>query len=252
MKMPLAGPLPNLLMAAPIASSFRPLNGLLLVARLDGPTPEIASALVDKALAAETNGLWGRAYFDLRNVPDQRRLLSGRPLAADRRARSAANWVSTWRWTPTPPTFPESYPMSHIAIYAGWYDGDVSGPFKLPDGRVHARGLCLSSAFLQRRNRCAAPAQPLVRPAAGQGRHLHHGLRLRTLPAIHAQYRRLSGGLRQRLHFWRGGVVGANRRCPGRPPSSATRLYQPFNKARWPNCTPTWPARGNPLIEWSV
>ena len=29
-------------------------------------------------------------------------------------------------------TFPESYPMSHIAIYAGWYDGDVSGPFKQP------------------------------------------------------------------------------------------------------------------------
>jgi tetratricopeptide (TPR) repeat protein len=29
-------------------------------------------------------------------------------------------------------SFPESYPMSQIAIYAGWYDGDVSGPFRLP------------------------------------------------------------------------------------------------------------------------
>jgi hypothetical protein len=30
-------------------------------------------------------------------------------------------------------TFPASFPMSHIAIYAGWYDQDVSGPFARPN-----------------------------------------------------------------------------------------------------------------------
>ena len=47
---------------------LHPTNGLLMVARLDGPTAEIARGLVDLAVAAETNGLWGRAYFDSRSI----------------------------------------------------------------------------------------------------------------------------------------------------------------------------------------
>ncbi len=35
-----------------------------------GPRAEIARGLVDKAMEAETNGLWGRAYFDLRGLTD--------------------------------------------------------------------------------------------------------------------------------------------------------------------------------------
>jgi hypothetical protein len=31
-----------------------------------------------------------------------------------------------------PETFPPEFPMSHIAIYCGWYDGNVSGPFTRP------------------------------------------------------------------------------------------------------------------------
>ena len=37
-----------------------------MVSRLDGPSAAIARGLVDKAMEAETNGLWGRAYFDAR------------------------------------------------------------------------------------------------------------------------------------------------------------------------------------------
>jgi hypothetical protein len=32
-----------------------------------------------------------------------------------------------------PATFPAAFPMSHIAIYIGWYDGNVSGPFTQPE-----------------------------------------------------------------------------------------------------------------------
>jgi hypothetical protein len=64
----LAGVLGNPFYGATNAAAMHPTNGLLLVARLDGPTPEIARGLVDKALEAETNGLWGRAYVDIRNT----------------------------------------------------------------------------------------------------------------------------------------------------------------------------------------
>ena len=65
---PLAGPLRNPLFGATNAAWLNPANGALIVARLDGPPAGIASALVDKAMEAETNGLWGRAYFDLRGL----------------------------------------------------------------------------------------------------------------------------------------------------------------------------------------
>src|SRR5438445_5113584 len=61
---PLTGPLRNVLYTATNRASMHCTNGVLLVTRLDGPTPEIARGLVDKALVAEKSGLWGRAYFD--------------------------------------------------------------------------------------------------------------------------------------------------------------------------------------------
>ena len=57
----LTGPVVNRLFATTNAALLSPTNGILLVARLDGPTPEIARGLVDKAIQAETDGLWGRA-----------------------------------------------------------------------------------------------------------------------------------------------------------------------------------------------
>src|SRR5207247_11155568 len=55
--------------ALPIyAASLHPTNGILMVTRLDGPTAAIARGLVDKAIQAETDGLWGRAYFDVRGL----------------------------------------------------------------------------------------------------------------------------------------------------------------------------------------
>src|SRR5450755_1516922 len=65
----LTGPLRNWTYGATNIASLDPTNGILLVARLDGPSAEIANGLVDKAVEAERNGLWGRAYFDARGVP---------------------------------------------------------------------------------------------------------------------------------------------------------------------------------------
>src|SRR5262249_10511931 len=42
---------------------------VLLTARLDGPTPDIAKRLVDDAVEAERTGLSGKVYVDARGLP---------------------------------------------------------------------------------------------------------------------------------------------------------------------------------------
>jgi uncharacterized protein (TIGR03790 family) len=126
----LAGPLPNPLFAKP-RTMLNPTNGLLMVTRLDGPSASVARALVDKALAAEIDGLWGRAYFDLRGLTntDYKRgddWIKGAAEVAHRFGLEAI--VDT-----KPETFSAAFPMSQIALYAGWYDGNVSGPFAQPN-----------------------------------------------------------------------------------------------------------------------
>ena len=112
------------------AASLAPTNGILLVARLDGPTPEIAKGLVDKAMAAETNGYWGRAYCDIRSIADTNYAIGDTWIqgAADIcRVMGFETYLDT-----NAATFPASLPMSQIAFYAGWYDGSLSGPFLAP------------------------------------------------------------------------------------------------------------------------
>jgi len=128
--LPLGGPLGNPLFASTNAAAFNPTNGVLMVARLDGPTPEIARHLVDKAIAAETNGLWGRAYFDLRGITDP----GYKP--GDDMLRAAANFARYWGFETivdtNASTFPADFPLSQCALYCGWYDENASGPFARP------------------------------------------------------------------------------------------------------------------------
>ena len=126
----LGGPLGNPAFAATNITTLHPTNGVLMVARLDGPTPDIARNLVDKAMAAETNGLWGRAYFDLRSITDP----SYKP--GDDMLRGAAEFARRWGFETVvdtnASTFPAEFPLSQCALYCGWYDEQVSGPFARP------------------------------------------------------------------------------------------------------------------------
>lgn len=128
--LPLAGPLRNPVFNTTNSAMLHPTNGVLLVARLDGPSAAIARGLVDKALQAEADGLWGRAYFDLRNITDP----SYKP--GDDWIRGASEICRHFGFETVvdeqPGTFPAAFPMSQIAIYIGWYDGGVSGPFTQP------------------------------------------------------------------------------------------------------------------------
>jgi uncharacterized protein (TIGR03790 family) len=129
-KLPLAGPLRNPLYGSTNANSLHPTNGVLLVSRLDGPTAAIARGLVDKAIQAESDGLWGRAYFDLRMTTDPSLKIG------DDWIRGAAELCRRLGFETVvdenPGTFPAGFPMSQIAVYIGWYDEHVSGPFTRP------------------------------------------------------------------------------------------------------------------------
>jgi uncharacterized protein (TIGR03790 family) len=128
----LAGPLRNWVYGATNTAWLNPTNGVLLVARIDGPNEEIARGLVDKALTAERDGLWGRAYFDARGLSKTETnsyylgdewILSGGEICRELGFETTVD--------KNPATFPADFPMSQIAIYCGWYDRNVSGPFAL-------------------------------------------------------------------------------------------------------------------------
>jgi uncharacterized protein (TIGR03790 family) len=129
-KFNLSGPLPNRGYNTTNAGIFDPTNGLLLVTRLDGPSVDIAKGLVDKALQAERDGLWGRAYFDLRNTSDR-----GYKIGDDWIRGAAENAKHAGFETivdENPEVFPAGFPMSQIAIYMGWYTENIEGPLRSP------------------------------------------------------------------------------------------------------------------------
>ena len=129
-KLVLAGMIPNPVYGATNPAALHPTNGVLLVTRLDGPSPSIARRIVDQALEAERNGMWGRTYFDLRNISDPGMKLGEdwiRGAAEVFRSRGFETIVDQ-----TGSLFPAGFPMSHIAFYAGWYSERVIGVFTLP------------------------------------------------------------------------------------------------------------------------
>lgn len=128
---PLIGPMPNWTYGVTNTAMLNPTNGILMVARLDGPSPDIARGLVDKALQAEHDGLWGRGYFDARGLPKTNAFYLG-----DEWILTAAEICRGMGFDTfvddRPDTFPADFPMSQIAFYCGWYAGNVCGPFAQP------------------------------------------------------------------------------------------------------------------------
>ena len=128
---PLTGPLPNGYYLCTNNLALNPTNGILMVARLDGPNAQIASHLVDKAMAAEKDGLWGRAYFDARGLAKGNEYYLGDQWMTEGAEICRQLGFDTTIDTNSE-TWPASFPMDHIGIYAGWYANDANGPFALP------------------------------------------------------------------------------------------------------------------------
>ena len=119
-------------------------EGLILdvmVSRLDGPSPQIARGLIDKAIYAEKNGLHGIAYIDSRGLPDDKQ--PGSYGSFDQKLRNLA--VLLRFRTPflvkeerTEKLFgPHSCPQT--AIYCGWYSlKKYIDSFDFVDGAIGA------------------------------------------------------------------------------------------------------------------
>lgn len=247
-KVSLAGPLLNWAYGSTNRQQLSPTNGLLLVSRLDGPTAEIASNLVDKALAAERDGLWGRAYFDTRNEPTNAAYYLGdawlRGGAEVCRELGLDVDVDT-----NPATYPAWYPLSHIAIYAGWYDGDVSGPFTLPTVEFmpgafayHLHSFSAETLRSTTRNWCG----PLLAKGATCTMGCVNEPYLQFTPNIAIFLNSLANDFTfgeaawaaQRALSWQTTVIG-------------DPLYQPFKES--PLASQARLSRtGNPLVEWSL
>ncbi len=92
----------------------------LMVARLDGPTPQISMGLVEKALKAEEAGLQGKAYVDSRGIFNK-----GPFGLFDEALRDFAQWVEVD--TPLTVQLEDSGRLfaagecPDTALYCGWY-----------------------------------------------------------------------------------------------------------------------------------
>lgn len=100
---------------------------LVMVARLDGPRPELVRRQVEEALATENRGLQGRVYVDQRapRTDDYQTGDYWLEEAAQRLAREGYE-ISAER---TDAVFGDAYPMDAAAFYLGWYTEQVAGPF---------------------------------------------------------------------------------------------------------------------------
>lgn len=108
---------------------------VIRVARLDGPSAQAAKTMVDSALQAESEGLMGRAYFDLR----------GPHAKGDEWIQGAANTLRKlgfdYDTEDTGERFSASDRFDAPALYFGWYAAHADGPFvndgfRFPTGAV--------------------------------------------------------------------------------------------------------------------
>lgn len=99
---------------------------LLLTARIDGPSLATCERMIRDAIETEKTGLWGRAYVDIANkFPQGDQWLEG--VVKANHARGIPTVVDRFN-----DTLPKNYPMTDVALYHGWYDFHVSGPFLNP------------------------------------------------------------------------------------------------------------------------
>ncbi|MBV9617808.1 MAG: TIGR03790 family protein [Verrucomicrobia bacterium] len=101
---------------------------LLLVCRLDAASSATVKQMITDAIAAEKNGLWGRAYVDAGgSAGDSSRAMGDEWLAMIRQQLHKVGVPVVY--DDAPEMFPEGYPMTDCALYYGWYSDHLIGPF---------------------------------------------------------------------------------------------------------------------------
>ena len=102
---------------------------LVLTARIDAASESTCERMIQDGIDAEKTGLWGRAYVDIANKFPQGDAWLEAIVKADLKA-GIPTVVDRFN-----DTLPMNYPMTDAAVYYGWYDANVSGPFL--NGKFH-------------------------------------------------------------------------------------------------------------------
>jgi uncharacterized protein (TIGR03790 family) len=131
---PLTGPVPNPFFQYRRTTFPAALRGeMLLVGRLDGPTPAIVRRMMDDAVAVERTGLTGCAYFDLRGLHDGPYALGDAWLRASAEACRTAGFEI--ELDEKDGVWGEDKSLTNAAIYAGWYATHATGAVTRADFR---------------------------------------------------------------------------------------------------------------------
>jgi len=96
---------------------------ILMVSRIDAPTPDLAKRIIDKALMAEQMGLSGKVYLDARGLKPKQALGYG---DYDQSLRNLGTFLQEITSYPvilenTQKRFQEPGEAPEVAVYAGWY-----------------------------------------------------------------------------------------------------------------------------------
>ena len=129
---------------------------LILTGRIDAHSYAVCERMILDAVKAEETGLWGFGVVDVANKFAQ----------GDQWLKSAATALDN-SGIPTlidraDSTLPVNFPLRDTAIYYGWYDWNVSGPFTDPEFRfkrgavaVHIHSFSASQLRNPAKNWCA-------------------------------------------------------------------------------------------------
>ena len=108
---------------------------IILVTRLDGPSPADVRRMIDDCLAAESERLAGSAVIDSRGFTDP----SNGYTQGDIWLRRSRDLLARDGWPvlfdDRPATLPASVPLNQVAIYLGWYTATADGPWITPPDR---------------------------------------------------------------------------------------------------------------------
>ena len=152
--LPKGGYVPNIFFDNQVAGIKRvgseSAKNLILVTRLDGPTPEDVRRMIDDSINAEKGRLAGLAVIDTRGITDPKNgYISG-----DQWLRSSRDMLFHDGWDieydAKGDVLPATDPCNHIALYLGWYHDGAIGPWVTAPNRFVPGRHRLPPPFLQR------------------------------------------------------------------------------------------------------
>lgn len=107
--------------------------GVMFTGRLDAPTGTMVRRMIDDSLAVEKFGLWGRCYVDGRGMAPGSNSLAEGDEWMKKIATETAPHVMPTVYDNLPGMFSTAFPMNEPAMYFGWYNEQVAGPFTRDD-----------------------------------------------------------------------------------------------------------------------